>query len=155
MTEINSHSGNLSNYRQTKHEKNKQKIFFFIILGILTELFQNLNINKSYFCIFDGIRRNFNCRSIYVTVNVSNQSFGHMPLTTSHLAKCLKFPVIWPNDWKWVPSVWQMPEKEFWIQSVQNYNFPQNSINICFHIFFSHYLSKLDVQMYCYSQIIL
>ena len=27
--------------------------------------FQNLNINKSYFCIFDGIRRNFNCRSIY------------------------------------------------------------------------------------------
>jgi hypothetical protein len=27
--------------------------------------FQNLNINKSSFCIFDGIRRNFNCRSIY------------------------------------------------------------------------------------------
>ena len=26
--------------------------------------FQNLNINKSYFCIFYGIRRNFNCRSI-------------------------------------------------------------------------------------------
>ena len=35
---------------------------------------------------------------IYVTVNVSNQSFGQMPLTASHLAKCLKFPVIWPND---------------------------------------------------------
>ena len=29
MTEINSHSGNLSNYRQTKHEKNKQKIGFY------------------------------------------------------------------------------------------------------------------------------
>jgi hypothetical protein len=29
MTEINSHSGNLSNYRQTKHEKNKQKINFY------------------------------------------------------------------------------------------------------------------------------
>jgi hypothetical protein len=27
--------------------------------------FQDLNINKSYFCIFDGIRRNFNWRSIY------------------------------------------------------------------------------------------
>ena len=27
--------------------------------------FQNLNINKSYFCIFDEIRGNFNCRSIY------------------------------------------------------------------------------------------
>jgi len=26
MTEINSHSGNLSNYIQTKHENNKQKI---------------------------------------------------------------------------------------------------------------------------------
>jgi hypothetical protein len=38
---------------------------------------------------------------------------------------------------------------------VQNYNFPQNPINICFHIIFSHCLSKLDVQMYCYSQIIL
>ena len=38
MTEINSQSGNLSNYRQTKHEKNKQKIlFFFTILDILTE----------------------------------------------------------------------------------------------------------------------
>ena len=38
MTEINSHLGNLSNYRQTKHEKkNKQKIFFFTILDILTE----------------------------------------------------------------------------------------------------------------------
>ena len=30
--------------------------------------FQNLNINKSYFCIFDGIRRNFNSRSIYKTL---------------------------------------------------------------------------------------
>ena len=38
---------------------------------------------------------------------------------------------------------------------VQDYNFPQNSINICFHIIVSHCLSKLDVQMYCYSQIIL
>jgi hypothetical protein len=37
MTEINSHSGNVSNYRQTKHEKNKQKIVFFTILDILTE----------------------------------------------------------------------------------------------------------------------
>ena len=37
MTEINSHSGNLSNYRQTKHEKNKQKIVLFTILDILTE----------------------------------------------------------------------------------------------------------------------
>ena len=36
------------------------------------------------------------------------QSFGQMPLTASHLAKCLKFPVIWQNDWKWVPSVWQI-----------------------------------------------
>jgi hypothetical protein len=34
-------------------------------------------------------------------------------------------------------------------------HFPQNSIKICFHIIFSHWLSKLDVQMYCYSQIIL
>ena len=38
---------------------------------------------------------------------------------------------------------------------VQDYNFPQNSINICFHIIFSHCLRKLDVQTYCYSQIIL
>ena len=30
--------------------------------------FQNLNINKSYFCIFDGIRGNFNCRSIYTNL---------------------------------------------------------------------------------------
>jgi hypothetical protein len=37
LTEINSHSGNLSNYRQTKHEKNNQKIVFFTILDILTE----------------------------------------------------------------------------------------------------------------------
>ena len=37
MTEINSHSGNLSNYIQTKHENNKQKIVFFTILDILTE----------------------------------------------------------------------------------------------------------------------
>jgi hypothetical protein len=29
MTEINSHSGNLSNYIQTKHENNKQKIVFY------------------------------------------------------------------------------------------------------------------------------
>jgi hypothetical protein len=34
---------------------------------------------------------------------------------------------------------------------VQNYNFPQNSINICFHIICSHCLRKLDVQMYCYK----
>jgi hypothetical protein len=27
--------------------------------------FQDLDINKSYFCKFDGIRRNFNWRSIY------------------------------------------------------------------------------------------
>ena len=29
MTEINSHSGNLSNYRQTKHEKKKKKNYFY------------------------------------------------------------------------------------------------------------------------------
>ena len=37
MTELNSHSGNLSIYRQTKHEKTTQKIVFFTILDILTE----------------------------------------------------------------------------------------------------------------------
>ena len=35
------------------------------IIVLYHKKFQNLNINKSYFCIFDGIRRNFNCRSIY------------------------------------------------------------------------------------------
>jgi hypothetical protein len=42
--------------------------YFYWVLGVIIVLyhkkFQNLNINKSYFCIFDGIRRNFNCRSI-------------------------------------------------------------------------------------------
>ena len=37
MTEINSHSGNLSNYRQTKHKKKKKKKIFFTIFDILTE----------------------------------------------------------------------------------------------------------------------
>jgi len=34
---------------------------------------------------------------IYVTVNVSNQSFGQMTEIFSHLVKCLWPPVIWPN----------------------------------------------------------
>ena len=46
------------------------------------------------------------CVKPVIWLNV--QSFGQMPLTASHLAKCLKFPVIWPNDWQWVPSVWQI-----------------------------------------------
>ena len=35
------------------------------IIVLHNKIFQDLNINKSYFCIFDGIRRNFNWRSIY------------------------------------------------------------------------------------------
>ena len=42
------------------------------------------------------------CVKPVIWLNV--QSFGQMPLTARHLAKCLKFPIIWPNDWKWVPS---------------------------------------------------
>jgi hypothetical protein len=40
-------------------------LVFGEIIVLYHKKFQNLNINKSYFCIFDGIRRNFNCRSIY------------------------------------------------------------------------------------------
>ena len=49
--------------------KNEVEAYIYWDLGEIIVLnhkkFQNLNINKSYFCIFDGIRRNFNCRSIY------------------------------------------------------------------------------------------
>ena len=49
--------------------KNDVEAYIYWVLGEIIVLnhkkFQNLNINKSYFCIFDGIRRNFNCRSIY------------------------------------------------------------------------------------------
>ena len=36
-----------------------------IIIVLHHKIFQDLNINKSYFWIFDEIRRNFNWRSIY------------------------------------------------------------------------------------------
>jgi hypothetical protein len=43
--------------------------YIYWVLGEIIVLhhkkFQDLNINKSYFCIFDGIRSNFNGRSIY------------------------------------------------------------------------------------------
>jgi hypothetical protein len=49
--------------------KNDVEAYIYWVFGEIIVLyhkkFQNLNINKSYFCIFDGIRRNFNCRSIY------------------------------------------------------------------------------------------
>jgi hypothetical protein len=35
------------------------------IIGLYYKKFQDLNINKLYFCKFDGIRRNFNIRSRY------------------------------------------------------------------------------------------
>jgi hypothetical protein len=41
------------------------KLISNIISNLYHKKFQDLNINKSYFCIFDGIRRNFNWRSIY------------------------------------------------------------------------------------------
>ena len=66
MPEINSHSGNLSNYRQTKHEKNKQKIFF--LLDILTEF----KIPYQAICQTEG---------------TYFQSFGQMTGNFRHLAK--------------------------------------------------------------------
>jgi hypothetical protein len=52
--------------------------FYWVLVEIIVlylKKFQNLNINKSYFCIFDGIRRNFNCRSIY-----KNLFYAHLHL---------------------------------------------------------------------------
>ena len=68
MTEINSHSGNLSNYIQTKHENNKQKIFFFTILDILTEF----KIPYQAICQTEGTHF---------------QSFGQMTGNVRHLVK--------------------------------------------------------------------
>ena len=69
MTEINSHSGNLSNYIQTKHEKTRQKIgFFFTILDILTEF----KIPYQAICQTEGTHF---------------QSFGQMTGNFRHLAK--------------------------------------------------------------------
>jgi hypothetical protein len=68
MTEINSHSGNLSNYRQTKYEKNKQKIDFFTILDILTEF----KIPYQAICQTEGTHF---------------QSFGQMTRNFRHLGK--------------------------------------------------------------------
>ena len=52
--------------------KNDVEAYIYWVLGEIIVLyhkkFQYLNINKSYFCIFDGIRRNFNCRSIYKNI---------------------------------------------------------------------------------------
>ena len=49
--------------------KNEVEAYIYWDFGEIIVLnhkkFQNLNINKSYFCIFDGIRGIFNCRSIY------------------------------------------------------------------------------------------
>ena len=75
MTEINSLSGNLSNYRQTKHEKSKQKIVFFTILDILTEF------KIAY-------------QSICQTEDTYFQSFGQMTGNFRHLAKWL----VWHLD---------------------------------------------------------
>ena len=68
MTEINSYSGNLSNYRQTKHEKNKQKLVFLTILDILTEF----KIPYQAICQTEGIHF---------------QSLGQMTGNCRHLAK--------------------------------------------------------------------
>ena len=68
MTEINSHSGNLSNYRQTKHVKNKQKIVFCTILDILTEF----KIPYQAICQTEGTHL---------------QSFSQMTGNFRHLAK--------------------------------------------------------------------
>ena len=47
---------------------NDVEAYIYWILGEIIvvhhQKFQELNINKSYFCKFDGIRRNFNWRSI-------------------------------------------------------------------------------------------
>ena len=49
--------------------KNEVEAYIYWDLGEIIvwtiRKFQNLNINKSYFCIFEEIRGNFNCRSIY------------------------------------------------------------------------------------------
>jgi hypothetical protein len=45
-------------------EKNDVEAYFYWVL--YHKKFQNLNINKSYFCILDGIRRNFNCIMKYL-----------------------------------------------------------------------------------------
>ena len=68
MTEINSHSGNLSNYRQTKHEKKPPKIVFFTILDILTEF-------------------KIPYQAICQTAGTHFQSFGQMTGNFRHLAK--------------------------------------------------------------------
>ena len=38
------------------------------------------------------------CQISHLANDCNFQSFGQIPLTASHLTKCLKFPVIWPND---------------------------------------------------------
>ena len=69
MTEINSHSGNLSNYRQTKHEKKTNKKYFFTMLvDILTEF----KIPYQAICQIKGTHF---------------QSFGQMTGNFKHLAK--------------------------------------------------------------------
>jgi hypothetical protein len=49
--------------------KDYVEAYIYWVLGEIIVMhhkkFQDLNINKSYFCIFDGIRRNFNWRSVY------------------------------------------------------------------------------------------
>ena len=69
MTEINFHSGNLSNYRQTKHEKKKKKKkkknFFFTILTEFKIPYQ----------------------AICQTEGTHFQSFGQMTGNFRHLAK--------------------------------------------------------------------
>ena len=49
--------------------KNDVEVYIYWVLGNIIvvhhQKFQHLIINKSYFCKFDGIRRNFNQRSIY------------------------------------------------------------------------------------------
>jgi hypothetical protein len=43
--------------------------YIYCVLGEIIVMqhktLQDLNINKWYFCIFDGVRRNFNWRSVY------------------------------------------------------------------------------------------
>ena len=74
--------------------KNEVKAYIYLVLGEIIVLyhkkFQNLNVNKSYFCIFDGIRRNFNCRSIY------NQRLSRA---------CIVHLVIKKNNWSYVKTM--------------------------------------------------
>jgi hypothetical protein len=76
-----------------------------------------------------------------------------------HLKSSRGYLCIWtlkiPSNSIKFAKIWFIVIQVLEFLMVHNYNFPRNSINICFHIIFSHCISKLDVQMYCYTQIIL